>query len=278
MRTRRMRPSNRPSSLVVRPLSGGLSPSLIRSLRDRGTRDRAGLFLAEGQRSLNCLFGSGYALAGLVVRAGLGGHAVSRARLEGCAVLELSRSAFMDLSATADPPGVIAVVHQRWLELPEHVGQSDLWLGVETLRNPGNLGTLLRSAAAVSARGLIVFGPCRDRADPFDPGCVRASMGSLFGLEVVGTHHQAFRKWPRRSEVTVLAGTGDASRDFRTISYRRPTVIFLGHERQGLSEAQRITSDYEVRIPMSGPTDSFTVAMAGRCCCTRLIGAGIRKR
>jgi TrmH family RNA methyltransferase len=128
-------------------------------------------------------------------------------------------------------PGVLVVARQHWQSLPSVVLRNDLWLGVEHLRTPGNVGTLMRSAAAVGATGLIVSCPARDRTDPFDPGAVRASMGAIFGFKMVRTSHAEFRRWPGRPELRVFGGTGDAPRDYRSVIYRKPVVLMLGNER-----------------------------------------------
>jgi TrmH family RNA methyltransferase len=109
----------------------------------------------------------------------------------------------------------------------------------------------------------MVFGPVRERADPFDPGCIRASMGASFRLKIVETSHREFRSWRHRYELRVLGADGGAPSDHRTVKMNRPLLIMLGSERDGLSEAQRITCDGFVRIPMSAGVDSLNVAMAG---------------
>jgi RNA methyltransferase, TrmH family len=255
-----MRPNPRP---VVRPVSG-LTSSLIASLRDPYVRYRNGLFVSDGLRFLLRALEAGDPIAGVALGPGkpVPGDVLARLRSVGCPILHLDRDEFSHLSI-GDDHCVITVHHQTWSRLPDKVNRKDLWIGVETVKNPGNLGTLLRSAAAVGANGLMVFGPPRDRADPFDPVCVRAAMGAHFGLRVVGTNHAEFRRWACRYEMTVVAATGSATLDYRRISYRRPVLLMLGHERSGLSEAQRASSDVEVRIPMAPSVDSLNIAMAG---------------
>jgi TrmH family RNA methyltransferase len=262
-----MRPDPQPRSIVVRPISD-LSPELILSLRERQTRDARGLYVAEGVRFLCAAADSSSAFAGLLICPSLMSGTlpftiITRAQKAGCPVLRCPEHQFKDLAATHDAQGVIMVMRQPREPLPDRVGRNDLWLGVESILSPGNLGTLLRAAEAAGATGLIAFGNPIERADPFDPATVRASMGSIFSHRYVATNHRDFRRWQRRYELTVVGATGEAKVDYRSLSYRRPTVLMLGHERSGLSDGQRATCDALVRIPMQGRPDSLNVAMAG---------------
>lgn len=257
--------SNPASDLVIKPIAG-LSPDLIARLRQSDVRREQRLFVAEGIRFLSAAIVGKTPIAGIFLCRERPFPSVLRRCLEGagCPISVLSESAFAALTQSEDPPpSVLTVLHETWRPLPKYVRHNDLWLGLDNIRTPGNLGTLFRSAAAVGARGVMIFGPVRDRADPFDPACVRAAMGAISSLEIVETSHQEFRRWKHRYELTVLAASGDAILDYRTITYRRATMIMLGHERKGLSEAQRITSDVEVRIPMAAGIDSLNIAMAG---------------
>jgi len=88
-------------------------------------------------------------------------------------------------------------------------------------------------------------------------------MGAIFAMRHVATSHGSFRDWRCRAQVQVLGATGEAAEDYRLKSYRAPTVLLLGNERSGLSEAQRATCDAFIKIPMAAGIDSLNVAMAG---------------
>lgn len=264
-----MRP-NSPYPIVVRPHSGPLTLDSVRSLHQRPARDAHGLFLAEGTRFLASGTDAGAPLAGLVVcRRHLTcptAHAIL-ARARDAPILELTPDEYARVSLAPDDgerrQKVLAVFHQTWAPLPDRVSPHDLWLGVESVRNPGNLGTLLRSAESAGAGGLLVFDHGPTAADPFDPAVVRASMGSIFAHRIVRTSHAAFRRWRGRSELSVVGACPEAPTDYRTLSYRRATVLMLGDERTGLSEGQRNSCDRLARIPMRGQADSLNLAMAG---------------
>ncbi|MGV3615705.1 MAG: TrmH family RNA methyltransferase [Fimbriimonas sp.] len=258
--------SSRP--FAVRADLGAPTPDLVRALRDRASREATGLFAVEGIRFLTAAVDAASPVHGLLVcprllTNPLGIALVRRLRASGIPATEVDAATFHDLSHAPEAQGVIALLPLRWETHPKTVGRHDLWIGVDTIRTPGNVGTLLRAAEAAGATGLMVFDPRATGPDPHDPVVVRATMGSLFALRLVRTCHTAFRKWPLRYELTVVGATGEASKDYRAVTYRRPTVFMLGDERAGLSDAQRLTCDATVRIPMHGRADSLNVAMAG---------------
>lgn len=255
-------------SFAVRADLGAPTPDLIRALRERPARDSTGLFAVEGIRFLSSALDAASEVSGLLVCPRLltnptGQTLVRRLRTAGTPTLEVDPATFRELAHAPEAQGVIATLPLRWEALPERVARNDLWLAVDTIRSPGNVGTLLRAGEAAGATGLMVFDPRATGPDPHDPLTLRATMGSLFAMRLVRTCHQSFRSWTHRYELTVVGATGDSPVDYRGITYRRPTVLMLGDERSGLSEAQRRTCDATVRIPMHGRGDSLNVAMAG---------------
>lgn len=247
---------------------GAPTPDLIRALRERPAREATGLFAVEGIRFLATAIDAASEVSGLLICPRLltnpaGQAMVRRLRAARTPTTEVDPTTFRDLALAPEAQGVMATLPLRWQSLPDEVGRHDLWLAVDTIRSPGNVGTLLRAGEAAGATGLMVFDPRSTGPDPHDPLVLRATMGSLFAMRLVRTCHQSFRKWRHRYELTVVGATGEGSVDYRGITYRRPTVLMLGDEREGLSEAQRRTCDALVRIPMHGRADSLNVAMAG---------------
>ena len=262
-----MRPDRAPLPIVVGPLGLNLSSDLIGRLRAREFRDQHRLFFAVGTRFLVRAVDQGASIAGLIVSTArlnpLVGTVVHRIRKAGAPILDVPPRVMDELAQSTEPQSVIVLCNQTWTVLPETVKRSDLWLGLESVRTPGNLGTLLRSAEAAGSTGVFGFGRPSDLPDPFDPAAVRASMGAVFGLRYVRTTHQEFRKWKLRYELSVLGASGEASVDYRSVSFRRPIILMLGNERSGLSEGQRATCDGFIKIPICGGVDSLNLAMAG---------------
>lgn len=238
----------------------------LAGLHRRDVRDQTGHFLIEGARFVARARGAGAAVKQVVVCRALLGNRAARAlarayRDDGVPIRELDRDGFARISILGEPQGIAAVVEQRWRRLPPpgSVSRGGLWLGLHELRSPGNLGTMIRTACAAGARGVISI----DRAiDPFDPRALRPSMGAAFALDLIGCGVAELERWARRSGARIVGADGDTRRDYRAGHYRGPTVIMLGHERSGLSDEQRALCHSLVRIPMSGGVDSLNVAAA----------------
>ena len=244
-----------------------LTSDFVVSLHERSERDRLGLFIAEGLRFFMAARDACAPIAGVVLCPKLlprgvldeVSRHVARLRVHR---LDVSDREFTALSNAAEPSGLLIVAWQRWCGLPDRVTRDDLWLGLETVRAPGNLGTLIRSAAAFGAKGVMAFGPPRMRCDPFDPRAVRASMGAIFQLSFVGTSHAEFRSWNARHGMRVLGASCDAPVELRRVNLKGSLVFMLGGEREGLSEGQRGSCDGFVRIPTVAGVDSLNVAQA----------------
>jgi RNA methyltransferase, TrmH family len=254
-----------PRSEVARRALNRLDLDTVRALRTRECRDKTGLYTIEGVRFLVSAIDASAEIAGLVVcrrlmKSAVGQMIVRRLRRAGIPELRVGETEFASVSRLADGHGrgVIGVVRQRWQTL-HRLEPRDLWLAVDAVRSPGNLGTLLRTCLASGARGVVVTGS----ADVFDPACVRATMGALEALRIVRMTTAALGVLVRRSGGRMVAASPTASRDFRAGSYRGATVLHVGSERHGLTGEMERQCDALVRIPMTGSIDSLNVAVAG---------------
>jgi TrmH family RNA methyltransferase len=232
----------------------------------RDHREVTRLHYVEGARNLLRAAARGIELAALVCSEPLLKVPQARRLLReqaraGVPCLRLSPDEMRRVTRLQRATGVGAVLRQHWSPLHRTPAGAGLcWLALERVRSPGNLGTLIRTAEAVGAAGLLLLG--RD-IDPFDPHVVRASMGALFGLRLVRTGPGQLRHWIRRHHCRVIAASPQADRDFHRVFYRRPLVVMLGEERRGLSAIQRSLSHELVRIPMADGCDSLNIGVAG---------------
>jgi TrmH family RNA methyltransferase len=151
-------------------------------------------------------------------------------------------------------------VRQRWSRLDDAREPRPLWLCVETVRSPGNLGSLLRTCAAAGASGLCATSQA---IELHDPSVVRATMGALFRQRLVRASPEEVRRWADRNGARVVGASPEGRVDYRRLSYRAPTVLVLGGERKGLSDEQRAICDDLVHIPMQPGCDSLNLAVAG---------------
>jgi TrmH family RNA methyltransferase len=232
----------------------------------RARRDQTGLFYAEGVRNLLYLSEAQAQVVALIHNRALQQNAlaarvVSHARRSGVPCFDVTPEQFRRVSCMQHASGVGAVVKQRWATLHRLPPRRGLcWVALETVRSPGNFGSLVRTAQAVGAAGFILVG---GQVDPYDPAVIRASMGAFWRQTFTRTGNQQLRDWVARHHCCVVGASPDGERDYHHYRFRRPTVLVLGDERRGLSEEQRRLCAARVRIPMLGATDSLNLAVAG---------------
>ena len=186
---------------------------------------------------------------------------VRRSRRSGVPTIRLTPEQFRSISRAERASGVAAIVKQRWCKLPQALPQDGLcWIALETVRSPGNLGTLIRSSDAVGGAGFIFLGKT---IDPFDVNVMRATMGSVFHQKFVRTNLSKLQQWVNRHGCHVVAASPDGEADLHQFTYSAPTLLLLGEERKGLTPQQRELCQDLVNIPMVGTTDSLNLAVAG---------------
>jgi TrmH family RNA methyltransferase len=134
-----------------------------------------------------------------------------------------------------------------------------LWIVVQALRDPGNIGTILRTGDAVGAGGLILVDDC---ADPFSVEGVRASMGAIFTQAVVAAPWSEFLPWLRSGPGQLVGTSLKATHDYLAAEYRQPCFLLIGNEQQGLPAAYAAECDLLIKIPMAGRADSLNAAIA----------------
>jgi RNA methyltransferase, TrmH family len=238
----------------------------IRALEMRKVRKETGLFVAEGASILITARDRGFLLETLLFRAGpaMSGAThglVDWALKSGAEVLEVSEAVLGKLASKDNPQSMLAVFRQRWAELPDvkKMPREAVWVALEEVRDPGNLGTILRTVDAVGAAGVILIGAS---CDPYSRECVRATMGSVFAVPLVKATREAFLDWAGGWSGDVVGTHLDGREDFRKVTYKAPTLLVMGSEGPGLSEAVAGACTRRVKIPMAGGLDSLNLAVA----------------
>jgi 23S rRNA (uridine2479-2'-O)-methyltransferase len=238
-------------------------------LDNRAKRQRSGEFIIQGVRPITLALRNGWPIRVLLYNADSAASRWARETLDAVAATKIAVSAelMQELGEKDEgPPELLAVA-----ELPADdlaripVGDGLLGVVADRPASPGNLGTLIRSADAFGASGVIVTGHA---ADPYDPRSVRASTGSLFSLPVVRVaSHRAVLDWAAalRAGGTGVSLVGTDERgdlDVTEVDFTRPTLLLVGNETAGLSAAWREACDHLARIPMLGTASSLNAAMA----------------
>lgn len=185
---------------------------------------------------------------------------VRRLKQSGVPALRLTPELYRELTMANEPQGVCAVLRQQITAIGDLKPlRNSLWLAVESVDLPGNLGTILRTAEAAGVAGVFLLD---QSTDPWDPACVRASMGSIFGLRLVPCAIAEFVTWTRQHRVAIVGSSPSGLLDFKALRCRWPAVLLVGSERLGLSPQLMEHSDLMVRIPMHGRCDSVNAAVA----------------
>jgi TrmH family RNA methyltransferase len=222
-------------------------------LTNRSKRHRAGEFLVQGVRPITLAVREGWPIHALIHRAG---GALSRWALDLLSTVETLQVAMADelLEELAEKETeLIAVVGQR----PDHQarGSGDLVVVFDRPTSPGNIGTLIRSADAFGASGMIVTGHA---ADIYDPKAVRASTGSLFTLPVVRAD-----RTPAGLPGRVVGLDEEGTVELAELDLTGPTTLVVGNETHGMSAAWRAACDVVAYIPIGGGASSLNAAAAG---------------
>ncbi|HVX29733.1 MAG TPA: RNA methyltransferase [Nitrolancea sp.] len=237
----------------------------IRKLRSRAERDELGVFYVEGIRQVAEAIQLGAEIDALVVAPELltsefALDLVERQTAAGTDQLLVTAEVFRSISEREHPHGLSAVIRQRWQRLDEiQLAARSLWVGLDTIADPGNLGTILCTCDAVGADGIILIGKT---TDPYDPGAVRASMGAIFSQRLVRTTNERLIDWVRQQSIQVVGTSPDGPLDYQCGHYTGPILLLMGSERHGLPPELLEICDPLVHLPMAGRSDSLNVSVA----------------
>lgn len=238
----------------------------IARLRQRKYREAEGLLLAEGVRLLEELVRSDWEIPWCLYTAA----AEARPRVQqllvslagrGSNVALVSEDTLQRLCDTATPQGVLAVVKKKEYSLAALTGQTPpLWVVLDGVQDPGNAGTVVRTAYAAGCSGVLLT---RGSVDIFAPKTVRATMGALFHLPVVsGLDPSVLLAWLRGQGTQCIVAAANATLCYFEADLSRPLAMVLGNEGRGVSETLLAAADEIVRIPMRREAESLNVATA----------------
>ncbi|SCB39349.1 TrmH family RNA methyltransferase [Rhizobium multihospitium] len=238
----------------------------IKALTVKKSREESGAFLAEGLKLVIDALELGWTIRTLVyAKAAKGKPLVEQVAAKtvaaGGLVLEVSEKVIGSITRRDNPQMVVGVFEQRWRPLRDvRPKAGETWVALDRVRDPGNLGTIIRTADAAGASGVILVG---ETTDPFSLETVRATMGSVFAVPVVKATPEEFLAWKKTAGVAVVATHLAGAVDYRTIDYKKkPVVILMGNEQSGLPDALAKEADALARIPQAGRADSLNLAVA----------------
>ena len=239
---------------------------LTASLHQKKHRDETGLFVVEGIRLVQEAVNSSWKLKFAVISEDEAGQERVQRLIDdlderSCPVMEVPVALFRKISDTENPQGVLAVVHQRIESADElsPTGTSSLWVILDSLQDPGNVGTIIRSADAAGAAGVLIADNC---ADIYAGKTTRATMGSLFHIPVVKASAAQCLSFCDRCGLALYVAGAEAAISYSDVDLRLPCAIVLGNEGSGVGEEFRRHALKNLKIPIVGQAESLNVASA----------------
>lgn len=238
----------------------------LRSLALKKFRDQQGVFLAEGLKLVIDALEQDWRIKTLVfAKSGKGNKTVeqvaARTFAKGGLVLEVTEKVISAITRRDNLQMVAGVFEQQYHQLAGLKPKgNDVYVALDRVRDPGNLGTVIRTADAVGAKGVILIG---DTTDPYSLETVRATMGSVFSVPLYRASEADFLNWRKGFSGLVVGTHLKGAVDYRTIPYaNKPIILIMGNEQQGLPDSLAGACDKLARIPQAGRADLLNLAIA----------------
>ncbi len=237
----------------------------VRLLGDRRHRRREGAFVVRGVQPVWQAVEAGADIEVLIIAPDLlrepAATMVADQAAAGVPVARLSSELFGRIADREGPAGLAAIVRKRASALAELAVRPDsVFVALHEVANPGNLGTIIRTADAAGAAGRILIG---QGTDPSDPVAVKASMGAVLSVPVAAVATAGeFLAWCRDSGIAVAVTSGSGSGSLWDTPMPQPLAILFGSEGSGLAEDLLAAGDLRLRIPMTGTAESLNLAVA----------------
>lgn len=235
----------------------------IRDLQTRKGRKDSGKFFIEGVRLVGEAISSKFPLDAVIYSPELmitdfAQEIVEQAKLAFIDLIEVSADVFASFSLKDGPHGIAAIGSQRFDSMEEK-DLAGLWIGLEDIQDPGNLGTIFRSLDGAGGKGIFLFG---NTVDPYHPTAVRSSMGAIFYIPIIPIPVDAFIQWKRKNIMQCFGTVCDAGTSYRDQTYPQDMVLIMGSEQKGISDTLKDACDILITIPMTGKIDSLNLSNA----------------
>lgn len=254
-------------SEIIRSKQNDKVKSLIKLREKKMIREARGQFLIEGLKELGEALNAQAKIIEIYYCPSFFQNLaytelLEEARKQEIILQEVSKEIFEKIAYRENPDGLLGIGETWSQELEDlKLTKNPLLFIVETVEKPGNLGNMIRSAEAAGADALIV---CEPLIDIFNPNVVRSSRGMVFNLPICTTTNENLKAYLDKNNIQIVAATPHTDQMYWTVDMTVPTAIFVGNERNGLSDfwlkAQKVK---KVKIPLNGKGDSLNAATAG---------------
>lgn len=237
----------------------------IRALERRRNRNLSGLFMAEGLQLVAFALDAGWEVETLVYAKNikeqpLVQQVAAKVHAKGGLILEVSEAVLSKLTNRDNAQHVIGVFRQQYGALSELAKTSgDMVVALEGIKDPGNLGTIIRTADAVGASAVLLIG---ETTDPYSLEAVRATMGSIFHIDLYRASREEFLSFRKSWRGDVVGTHLQGASDYRKVKPKEPVMVLMGNEQSGLPDEFAETCDQLVKIPMAGRAESLNLAVS----------------
>lgn len=238
----------------------------IKGLAQKKNRDGSNRFIAEGLKLVVDAIDRGWDIETLIYAKTVADKPLIQKKAAQVVansglVLEVSEKVLTSITRKDNPQAVVGVFTQKFTPIEDLKPQpNETYVALDRVRDPGNLGTIIRTADAAGISGIILVGAT---TDPFSIEAVRATMGSVFSLPISRVSIDEFVSWKDQQDINVIGSHLKGSKDFRAIDYKsKPCVLLMGNEQAGLPDELSSNCDALARIPQVGDADSLNLAIA----------------
>ena len=237
----------------------------IRSLLLRKNRSNSGFFIAEGERTCREALHHGwipqYIIFNIERDKFLKIEDLFRQLNKNDGILlNVTQKILSKISKKDNPQTIIGVFEQRKIFLKEIKEDNSLaWLALERIRDPGNLGTIIRTCNATCIKSIILIGNC---CDPYSPEAVRASMGAIFSVNIVNIDIDSFLLWAKKKNNKIVVTSLKSKKNYTECNWGKKPIIVMGNEQSGVSQEIESFADEMIKIPMLGTSDSLNLSVS----------------
>ena len=237
----------------------------IKSLLLRKNRSNSGYFLAEGERTCKEAIDHGWFPKYLIYnnerdKSENIDSIIKKCIIEGGLILNVSQKILSKISKKENPQIILGVFQQKLFKINEVKDKNSLaWLALERVRDPGNLGTILRTCNATGVTSIILVGNC---CDPFSPESVRASMGAIFSIKIIHLTKDKFLSWATNKKNKIVVTSLNGKKHYTECNWGAMPILVMGNEQSGISKELEKISHESLKLPMLGTSDSLNLSVS----------------
>lgn len=240
---------------------------LARSLDRKKARAESGLFRAEGARLVEEGLECGFELYALLFSGEIQNRnhikgIVEKAKSQNARIGIVSDSILQSITIRDNAQSVVGLFHQKWKQIEDFKGH-DLLVALERIKDPGNLGTIIRTLDSVGGRGIVLL---EESCDPYSTEAVRASMGSGFSVGIAKATIRELLAFSRENDFELIGTSLKAKCPHTQTDMGKKTILLMGNEQSGIDDALADACSRLVKLPMKGRADSLNLAIATGVC------------